>query len=158
MALPLPLIWKLNLPQKQKFALSGIFLLGGFVTFSSIYRLVHLINLLKVSYDYPGFPYVTSVMWTVIEINMAIVSACLPMLRRLFEHAFKLRKSAKKVSDPVAKADDRPLNRAHSFERLHDPKTCGKPETARPSPSQALSLQSSEQQSRTNTSLRLPLM
>lgn len=119
MALPLPLIWKLNLPQKQKFALSGIFLLGGFVTFSSIYRLVHLINLLKVSYDYPGFPYVTSVMWTVIEINMAIVSACLPMLRRLFEHAFKLRKSAKKVSDPVAKADDRPLNRAHSFERLH---------------------------------------
>ena len=37
MALPLPPIWKLNLPRRQKFALSGVFLLGCLWVYHYLY-------------------------------------------------------------------------------------------------------------------------
>ncbi|MCJ1269635.1 hypothetical protein MMC22_009527 [Lobaria immixta] len=130
MALPLPPIWKLNLPRRQKFALSGIFLLGCFVTFASIYRIVILsnvpadnnnpVNAILVD-DPAGSHYLSAAIWTLIEPHMAIICTCLPMLRRLFKrNAHRLHTSAKEISHPVTKADDRHPNRRRSFERLHE--------------------------------------
>lgn len=122
MALPLPQIWKLKLPWQQKTALSGIFLLGCFVTFSSIYRLVQLTRLSVNSYtDYsPADAEVPSMIWTVIEPNMAVVCACLPMFRRLFEKALRLHTSANKNPNPVTEVGKGHFDRRHSFERLHE--------------------------------------
>lgn len=51
---------------------------------------------------------------------MAVVCACLPMFRRLFEQALGLRTSEKTNSDPVTKATDRHLGHKRSFDRLHE--------------------------------------
>ncbi|MCJ1475000.1 hypothetical protein MMC13_003660 [Lambiella insularis] len=42
--IPLPSIWGLSVTRAQKLALSGTFILGGFVAISSIIRLVFLVN------------------------------------------------------------------------------------------------------------------
>ncbi|GAB1315685.1 hypothetical protein MFIFM68171_05895 [Madurella fahalii] len=57
LTLPMPFVWRLNMPRRQKIAVSAIFL---------------LVNIAPTLY------------WTVIEAAIAVVSACLPTLRPLF--------------------------------------------------------------------------
>ncbi|MCJ1476642.1 hypothetical protein MMC13_005310 [Lambiella insularis] len=63
--IPLPPIWHLNLPTTQRIALSGVFLLGSFVTFTSIYRLVLLTRLTQVDITWN---YAEAAIWTVTSI------------------------------------------------------------------------------------------
>lgn len=84
LALPLPMIWDLHLPRAQKMALSGVFLLGSFVTATSIYRLTLLLKLTQVDITWN---YADAAVWSAVEPNVAIVSACLPMLRPLLKLA-----------------------------------------------------------------------
>lgn len=80
LALPVPYIWRLQKTRSQKIGLSGIFMLGGFVTIMSIVRLTTLISVDFKSPDLEyNFAYVG--IWTCTEGNIAIVSACLPSLR-----------------------------------------------------------------------------
>ncbi|KAL8973918.1 MAG: hypothetical protein Q9197_001829, partial [Variospora fuerteventurae] len=46
--LPMPVLWHLNIQRSQKFALSGIFLLGGFVCIASITRAPYLTGVVTV--------------------------------------------------------------------------------------------------------------
>lgn len=39
LAIPMPLVWRLNITRRQKLALSGIFMLGAFVCVTSIIRI-----------------------------------------------------------------------------------------------------------------------
>lgn len=73
--LPLPVVWRLQLQPKRKIALSMIFSLGTFVTISSGIRLYTLVV------ESP----VTAILWTEIELNIAIVCACLPTMMPLFK-------------------------------------------------------------------------
>ncbi|KAK4171790.1 hypothetical protein QBC36DRAFT_390887 [Triangularia setosa] len=75
-ALPLPALWKLNLPRGQKYVLIGIFSLGFFTVIISIIRIKYL-------QLYEDFPWenVTSSLWSVGELTSAITCACLPTLR-----------------------------------------------------------------------------
>jgi hypothetical protein len=43
--MPMPIIWKLDMPRARKIGVCGIFLLGGVVVFASTIRLVYLHNL-----------------------------------------------------------------------------------------------------------------
>jgi hypothetical protein len=43
--MPIPIVWKLDLPRARKLGICGIFLLGGVVTVTSIIRLPYIKNL-----------------------------------------------------------------------------------------------------------------
>ncbi|CAK7270764.1 hypothetical protein SEPCBS119000_004253 [Sporothrix epigloea] len=79
---PIPLFWRLQLPQRQKIMISVLFFLGGFACIASIIRLAYLHLLhdpVDVTYDL-----VSSVMWTIAECTIGIVCVSLPPLRSLF--------------------------------------------------------------------------
>ncbi|KAI0376361.1 integral membrane protein [Hypomontagnella monticulosa] len=78
LVLPMNPIFKSNLPTKQKWALMIVFTLGIFVTITSILRM-QTIDFSSTSSD-PTYD-VASSTWTVIEENVAIICACLPMCK-----------------------------------------------------------------------------
>lgn len=83
LALPMGKIWYLQMSKGRKFAVSGIFLLGGFVCVASGIRLWSLLamNLEDLTWSYFGVS-----IWTAIEINAAITCACLPTLRPALQY------------------------------------------------------------------------
>lgn len=80
--LPISVVWKLQIKKSQKVAISGIFLLGGFVCISSIVRTCFMG---KVDIDDPTWTAVDADIWSTIEPCIAIVSACLPMMGPLLK-------------------------------------------------------------------------
>ncbi|ERF70232.1 hypothetical protein EPUS_00420 [Endocarpon pusillum Z07020] len=82
LCLPLPLIWRLNMSTRKKRALSGVFLLGGFVCISSLLRIVSLRDIDNNDITYT---LVTTGVWTSTETPLAIVCACLPTLPAYFK-------------------------------------------------------------------------
>ncbi|KAL7624885.1 hypothetical protein AAE478_004099 [Parahypoxylon ruwenzoriense] len=78
LALPMQPIFSSKLHSRQKWALMIVFALGMFVTITSILRMQTL-NFSSTSSD-PTYD-VASTTWTVIEENVAIICACLPMCK-----------------------------------------------------------------------------
>ena len=88
---------------KQKCQLIGIFFLGGMLVSplderrlgrrlmipsacpASIVRVFHVAH---ISQTDPSWSEVDKAIWSAIELNLAIISACLPTLRPLFLHIF----------------------------------------------------------------------
>ncbi|APA06316.1 hypothetical protein SS1G_01175 [Sclerotinia sclerotiorum 1980 UF-70] len=62
----------------SKAAVSGMFLLGGFVVVASGLRIYFVLKLdtLDMTWTYVGLA-----LWSAVEIDVAIISACLPTLR-----------------------------------------------------------------------------
>ncbi|KNG80939.1 PTH11-like integral membrane protein [Aspergillus nomiae NRRL 13137] len=84
--MPMPLLSQLQLPRLQKFALMGVFAIGGLVVITSILRLSSLRAVAKdpdTSYSNVGASY-----WTAAECNVAIICACLPFLRPIVSCLF----------------------------------------------------------------------
>ncbi|KAH7114831.1 hypothetical protein EDB81DRAFT_669434 [Dactylonectria macrodidyma] len=79
--IPLPSVLKLQLPIKQKIMVALIFCLGFFVCIISVYRMTTLRE--AVSSDDPPWDNVGAAIWSVIELNCAIICASLPTLRPL---------------------------------------------------------------------------
>lgn len=77
-ALPMPLILGLRLQLNQKLSLLIVFALGIFVIITSVLRMTTL-NTTSKTPD-PTFE-IGATMWTILELNIAIVCACLPMCR-----------------------------------------------------------------------------
>ncbi|KAI9374214.1 hypothetical protein BJX61DRAFT_551718 [Aspergillus egyptiacus] len=87
LAMPLPQLIKLNLHVRRKYALIAIFSTGAFASAASIARLNALYKYTvteDVSYDA-----VLILLWSKIEVNVAIISASAPSLRPLFSRIFK---------------------------------------------------------------------
>ncbi|UNI21123.1 hypothetical protein JDV02_007140 [Purpureocillium takamizusanense] len=83
--LPMQPLWSSKLPVNQKRALMLVFALGGFVTITSILRATTL----NFSTTSPDSTYdITSTLWTMIEENVAIICACLPMCRIILAWVF----------------------------------------------------------------------
>ncbi|CEO60815.1 hypothetical protein PMG11_05335 [Penicillium brasilianum] len=87
---PMPVLKSLQLPKRQKFALIGVFALGGFVLITSILRLSSLL-VISNSTD-PTYDNVGAAEWSAIECNVAIICASLPSTRaflsNLLPHVF----------------------------------------------------------------------
>ncbi|KAJ5160783.1 uncharacterized protein N7482_007787 [Penicillium canariense] len=87
LVMPLPLLMKLNLHRRRKYALIAIFLSGAFASAASIARLNALYKYTvtkDVSYDA-----IQILLWSQIEVNVAITSASAPSLRPMFNSIFK---------------------------------------------------------------------
>ncbi|KAG9234427.1 hypothetical protein BJ875DRAFT_12886 [Amylocarpus encephaloides] len=82
-ALPLPFVWRLNVPAAQKVQLVALLSTGGLVCAVSCVRVYYVGKMSKINLD-PTWNHSNLTIWTVVEICMTIVSACLPTLRPLF--------------------------------------------------------------------------
>ncbi|KAB5575585.1 hypothetical protein GE09DRAFT_1215348 [Coniochaeta sp. 2T2.1] len=95
-ALPMPIVFQLNANPRQKVLLYGIFALGFLVSLMSVIRLLYLIA----EYNHPDFTYsnATLTYWTCIEVNTAIVCACVmtlkPLMNRYLPFLVRSRMSA----------------------------------------------------------------
>lgn len=77
--MPMQAIWKLQLKWTQKVSLAAVFLLGWFVVFTSIMRIVSLPASAKSTE--PTWGSVNATIWAEIEGGTGIICACLPALR-----------------------------------------------------------------------------
>ncbi|GAB1210520.1 hypothetical protein APSETT445_009314 [Aspergillus pseudonomiae] len=89
LCLPMPIVWGLQMPKAQKWAISGIFLLGGFVCVATIVR-ISAITKMKDSVDIT-WVIGDAMIWSNVEPCIGIVSACLPTLRPLLRQIPQLR-------------------------------------------------------------------
>ncbi|KAL7923337.1 putative PTH11-typeG-protein-coupled receptor [Trichoderma austrokoningii] len=79
LALPIAPIIALQLSTRSKLMICAIFLMGGFVTFTSILRAASVKNSLANKSD-TTWNFINRGIWTLIEANSSIVGACLPAL------------------------------------------------------------------------------
>ncbi|KAG4434880.1 hypothetical protein IFR05_009640 [Cadophora sp. M221] len=86
LVLPIALVRKLTIPMRQRVALAGLFMTGTLVCIVSCIRLKIILDMIRS----PDFTWLagSAVMWTVIEVYIGIICACIssfkPLLRRHF--------------------------------------------------------------------------
>ncbi|KAL8347491.1 hypothetical protein RB598_001023 [Gaeumannomyces tritici] len=101
-ALPLPVIWNLRMPWRQKLAILALFALGFFVCTMAIVRLVLLIDTNLTPGSDLTWNTASNTYWTSIEVNMAIACACAvtlkPLIVRRFPRLFGMDRSTKSVA------------------------------------------------------------
>ncbi|KAI9933721.1 hypothetical protein ASPWEDRAFT_167993 [Aspergillus wentii DTO 134E9] len=123
MALPLPHIWKLQLNIAKKIALCSVFCMGLLVSVISIIRLKALMDI-----DFNDITHSVQlgVMWTVLEPELAIICANMPLMKVILSRAMPTIFSSQRkyaISDPQAfeRLDEHsggayPLNRMNQAE------------------------------------------
>ncbi|KAI0841504.1 hypothetical protein F5Y06DRAFT_259662 [Hypoxylon sp. FL0890] len=104
--LPIYKTWQLQMPSTRKVMIMCIFLLGGLVSIVGIIR-IHCLTKIYSALDGPNvdatWVYTPVYYWTIIEVNVGVLSACLPTLRPIQERAArnlsfsKLRSSASQL-------------------------------------------------------------
>ncbi|KAK5118770.1 hypothetical protein LTR85_007976 [Meristemomyces frigidus] len=88
LALPIPEIFRLHLNLRQRVGLCGVFLLGGFVVLCGIMRIfavVHDDRSKDTTYDF-----IPRNIWSLVEANVGIICACLPILKHPFTRGLSL--------------------------------------------------------------------
>ncbi|KAL4800665.1 hypothetical protein BDV19DRAFT_375366 [Aspergillus venezuelensis] len=83
LAMPLKVVWGLNMPKIQRVLLLGIFMLGALTLIFDIIRLTALIELSGSGNDVT-YSQVNASVWTCIEPCVGITAACLSNMRPLF--------------------------------------------------------------------------
>lgn len=81
-AMPMPMIWSLQMSVRRKLAISAMFLVGFFAIGAGIARMVAY---LVTSYEKESNPdfiqdFTIFLLWSLIELNVALLCACLPTL------------------------------------------------------------------------------
>ncbi|KAJ5310755.1 isoflavone reductase family protein [Penicillium atrosanguineum] len=94
--LPVPMIWNLHRAWQDKLALNGVFALGAFVCFASIYR---IIVLFWISPSDPTYTVYQATLWTHVEPAVGLICSCLPIIRGLFP-ALKLKNRSNRSQGP----------------------------------------------------------
>ncbi|ERF76276.1 hypothetical protein EPUS_04133 [Endocarpon pusillum Z07020] len=83
--LPLALVWHLKLPRGKKLALYTLFALGFLVVVAGVIRTILLNVVINRTWD-PLWELDTMWIWTIVELNLAIVAASAPALKSFFQH------------------------------------------------------------------------
>ncbi|KAJ5836645.1 hypothetical protein N7447_002671 [Penicillium robsamsonii] len=102
-ALPLPVLWKLQLRSKQKALLACLFALGFFVTVVQIIR-IFTVRDLKTYTDSKNI-----VIWSCIEVSLGVIIACIPTYGPLF----------KSFASTVNSYRNRETSRTYALDSVH---------------------------------------
>lgn len=94
--LPMPYLWRLKVSREVRLGLLFTFALGGGVCLFGIVRAVAVGN---TSHDDPSWNDVPGGIWSIIEVHVGIVCACLPTLRPLVFKSAAESKNIKAISD-----------------------------------------------------------
>lgn len=82
--MPLPYVWSLHAPLGQRLVLAGMFVLGTFIAVVSLVRLIIFLNIpISTSGDLT-YNFREIIIWSIVEINIGLVCACLPSLKPAF--------------------------------------------------------------------------
>ncbi|KAL1867036.1 hypothetical protein Plec18167_008827 [Paecilomyces lecythidis] len=125
LVMPLPALRSLDLPQRQKLALMGIFAVGGFVCVTSIFRLLSL-KVIAQSSD-PTYDNVGAATWSAIECNVGIICACLPTLRPLISRVLPRFLSTRSGGSRPANRNTFSRGRIPTYRSGTTPSTAGAP-------------------------------
>lgn len=124
LALPIPIVWSLQLDRHKKIGVCGLFLLGGFVCVASVVRFYFLEGIDE-GMD-PTWVNVNAGIWSAVEPSIGVVSACLPIMGPLLRthimsfstSVFRSRKHSQEASSaPTGKSGSRDRR---SFGRIGD--------------------------------------
>lgn len=85
---PAPLLWRLQIPRKQRVILMGLFGVGTFATATSIIRLHSLYTIAMAPEREQSVKGVSIAIWSCIEINTGIVCASIPAIKPLVVKIF----------------------------------------------------------------------
>ncbi|KAH7068960.1 hypothetical protein BKA63DRAFT_397026, partial [Paraphoma chrysanthemicola] len=99
LALPVREVWKLQLRLQEKIMLYAVFLLGGFVTITSILRVTAVANSVRNQQD-QTWNFITRGVWTLIEANLGIICACLIVLKQAVKRCFSFVFSTTNATKP----------------------------------------------------------
>ncbi|KAJ6443608.1 hypothetical protein O9K51_04787 [Purpureocillium lavendulum] len=83
--MPIPIMWRVQLPLAQKIALSIIFLLGLFDCGAALGRPISMLAKQK---EDTTWEFASGVKWGIIEICTGIICTCLPAMRTIFSFAW----------------------------------------------------------------------
>ncbi|KAH7176136.1 hypothetical protein EDB81DRAFT_897190 [Dactylonectria macrodidyma] len=86
LALPIPMLWRVKMPMRQKLGLIGILMTGSFVCVIGFLRIQSLFGL--VGLNDLTWHLVDGYVWVVIEMNTGIICACLPFMKPFLKHIF----------------------------------------------------------------------
>ncbi|KAL8953746.1 MAG: hypothetical protein Q9222_000428 [Ikaeria aurantiellina] len=102
--LPMPIIWRLHVPLRQKVMLSLIFGLGSLICIISIIRLRTLFYyttapMMNPPYDADG-PHDNSlpILYTIIESSLGVICACIIIMKPIFTHSTFVKSVGKRLS------------------------------------------------------------
>ncbi|ROW15361.1 hypothetical protein VPNG_02377 [Cytospora leucostoma] len=86
LAVPQPLVWKLQMPMRRKIAVSLVFLLGAFTIGISAARIGFFVQVGRSEDVDPDIPFfiAPTIYWTQLECAIAVICGCLPTLPVLF--------------------------------------------------------------------------
>ncbi|KAJ3542364.1 hypothetical protein NM208_g3259 [Fusarium decemcellulare] len=106
LVLPLIEVFQLRMRSGQKIAVAALFLLGIIVCVASAFVLAILVTPSS-HVDQPTYDYAMFCVWGSVEVNIAIVSACFPLLRPIFSYIFPkgVLSSYAKNSYPITGSD-----------------------------------------------------
>ncbi|KAF2801529.1 uncharacterized protein BDZ99DRAFT_577472 [Mytilinidion resinicola] len=83
---PMPFIKQLRLPTRQRIGLPVVFSLGGFVCIISVLRML-LVRIAVINGDHTKSGK-EALLWSALEVNIAIICACMMALKPLLVHLF----------------------------------------------------------------------
>ncbi|KAL9121350.1 MAG: hypothetical protein Q9187_002089 [Circinaria calcarea] len=130
LSLPIPSVWHLQLPRVTRIALTMVFGIGFLVCIISILRITSILSISPSDITYTSFG---TDIYSIIEPCLGITSACLPVLRPLWDRCvparfLRTKLSGGKLKDnskKIARANGMPAASGHKhsmsdFERLND--------------------------------------
>jgi ABC-type Mn2+/Zn2+ transport system permease subunit len=85
--LPMPYMWRLHAPLVQRIVLLFMFTLGTSIAIVSTVRLVIFLHIPAATAQDVTHNFREVVIWSVVELNVAVICACLPSLKPLVSFA-----------------------------------------------------------------------
>ncbi|KAH9869189.1 hypothetical protein IAQ61_006394 [Plenodomus lingam] len=82
--MPLPYVWRLQAPLAQRLILAGMFILGTFIAVVSLVRLIIFLSIPIATSGDVTFNFREIIVWSIVEINVGLICACMPSLKPAF--------------------------------------------------------------------------
>ncbi|KAK2060209.1 CFEM domain-containing protein [Colletotrichum caudatum] len=126
LTLPVTQIWSMNLARRKKFTVIAMFSLGLFLTVVSAVRISAILDFRKDPLN-PTVAMLPIVVWSAIELNVGIFTACIPNIRQFFVRFILGHSEKKKRLESVmsgyargSTSAPKPQGLTHQFDNINE--------------------------------------